>query len=50
MGSYDNLEPAPFVAPRFGGGGLVPGVDTSSNSSVRQLLDESISAPRATGR
>ena len=41
MSAADHLEPAPFVVPTFGSGGLVPGVDLSSNSSLRELLDES---------
>ena len=41
MSADDDLEPAPFVVPTYGRGGLAPGVDLSSNSSWRELLDES---------
>jgi predicted DNA-binding protein len=41
MSAADDIEPAHFVVPTFGSGGLVPGVDLSSNSSLRELLDES---------
>jgi predicted DNA-binding protein len=41
MGAADDLEPARFVVPTFGSGGVVPGVDLASNSSLRELLDES---------
>lgn len=34
-----SAESIPFVTPRHGRGGLVPGVDISSNSSWRDLLD-----------
>ena len=33
-------EPASFVTPTYGRGGLIPGIDLSSNAAWREVLDE----------
>jgi hypothetical protein len=38
----DDALPTPYAVPATGSGGLVPGVDLSSNAAVQEVLDRDV--------